>query len=137
MNANIDVKIEDNSQRVLDEFERKVQLALNAIGATAQGYAVSDCPVDTGRLRNSIVWATRTKTGSGNKSGGQSASAEDSRVKAQPEDTSVYIGTNVVYAPAVEFRSIDHRVGKAHFLRDAATTHGDEYKQLVEAVLKD
>jgi hypothetical protein len=29
-----------------------------------------------------------------------------------------------------------HTHGQAHFLRDAATTHGDEYKHIMEVTLK-
>lgn len=30
-----------------------------------------------------------------------------------------------------------HTNGKAHFLRDSATTHGDEYRKILETALKD
>lgn len=108
-----DVKIIDNSDEVLDEFQRKVGLALKAIGVTAEGYAKEDCPVDTGRLRNSIA--------------NEVADAEKA----------VYIGTNVEYAQEVEFNDkVKHRTGKAHFLRDAATKHGDEYNEIIKEILK-
>ena len=104
------VEFKDNSKEFLAEFLRKKALSLIAIGEAAEGHAKDECPVDTGRLRNSI------------------SHAED--------DDTAYIGTNVEYAPAVEFRDIAHKTGKAHFLRDAATTHGDEYKNIVETILK-
>lgn len=109
--ADITVEMQDNSAEVLNAFKRQVAEALLAVGATAEGYAKENCPVDTGRLRNSI---SNTVI-----------------------DNDVYIGTNVVYAPKQEFFEMKHKVGRAHFLRDAAATHGDEYKSLVEAALKD
>lgn len=107
------IKLEDNTKEVTEAFKKQVKLGLDAIGLTAEGYAKVDCPVDTGRLRNSISYAVKDK------------------------ENSVYIGTNVEYARAVEYRDNEHHtVGKAHFLRDSATQHGDEYKQLMEMALK-
>lgn len=109
--ARVQVDINDLSDEVRKEFERKTVLALSMVGETAEGYAKEDCPVDTGRLRNSITYAVR--------------------------DSAVYIGTNVEYAAAVEYNdNVAHKVGKAHYLRDAATTHGDEYQKLVELAFK-
>ena len=122
-----EVTIKDYSPQVLEAFEKQVNLALNAVGQTAEGYAKQETPVDTGRLRNSITYATATT---------QSKSADDSRQKATPEEHTVYIGTNVEYAPAVEYRDIAHKTGKAHFIKDAATTHSDEYKAIVKAALQ-
>jgi hypothetical protein len=42
----------------------------------------------------------------------------------------------VEYAPYVEYGEYEHTTGKNHFLRDAATTHGDHYKEIMEAALK-
>lgn len=105
-----DVKLTDNSEAFLQAEAEQIMAALEAIGGQAEAYAKEDCPVDTGRLRNSISHATEGRT--------------------------AYIGTNVEYAPEVEYRDIKHTTGRAHFLRDAATTHGDEYRTITEAALK-
>ena len=105
-----DVKFTDNSAEVLAEMYEKLSAACEAIGGQAEMYAKEDCPVDTGRLRSSISHAT--------------------------EEHTAYIGTNVEYAPAVEFRDTDHKTGKAHFLRDAASTHGEEFKQITQDILR-
>lgn len=110
--AIINVKIGDHSEEVLNAMKAQVVLGLEAIGQEAEGYAKDDCPVDTGRLRNSIAH------------------------KVVESKKAVYIGTNVEYAPYVEFRDATHKVGKAHFLRDAAATHGDHYESIMEAALK-
>jgi hypothetical protein len=39
----------------LDALPEQVEQALIAIGLTAETYAKQECPVDTGRLRNSIT----------------------------------------------------------------------------------
>lgn len=107
-----DYKLTSYRQDVLSALQLGVKLALESIGKTAVGYAQDDCPVDTGRLKGSIDCVTK-----GN---------------------SVYIGTNVNYAKYVEFGDrYKHKNGKAHFLRDAATRHGDEYKAIAETALKE
>lgn len=70
---NISVEVKSNADAVLDEFRQKVSVALEMIGLKAEGYAKGYCPVDTGRLRNSISHAD--------------------------DGESAYIGTNVEYAP--------------------------------------
>ena len=133
--------MENNSQQVLTAFQQQVKQALMAIGVTAEGYAKENCPVDTGRLRNSITWAVEGAQGAANtnkhKDGPKDAQPEDYAKRGEPEKNTVVIGTNVEYAPAQEFFDMAHKVGRAHFLRDAATMHGDDYKKLAEAALKD
>lgn len=106
------VEIEDHSKEFLSAMRQQVLLGLETIGQEAEGYAKSDCPVDTGRLRNSIAH------------------------KVIDDENSVYIGTNVEYGVYVEFREATHKTGKAHFLRDAATTHSDHYQAILKAALK-
>lgn len=107
------VTIENHTEEVLSAMKEQVILALRSIGQEAEGYAKDDCPVDTGRLRNSIA------------------------NEVVEEEQAVYIGTNVEYAPYVEYRdNASHQTGKAHFLRDAAANHGDHYSAILEAALK-
>lgn len=103
-----DVKIIDNSDKVLDEMARKKKLALEAIGMTAERYAKKETPVDTGRLRNSMSHAV--------------------------DGDSAYIGTNVEYAPYVELGSRGRHA--FYMLKRAATEHSDEYKKIAENTLK-
>lgn len=100
----------DNSKEILSAFDAAVLRGLTAIAMTAEGYAKKEAPVDTGRLRNSI------------------ANAVDADEKAS------YIGTNVEYAPDVELGT--SRMAARPFLRPAATEHGEEYKQIMEANMK-
>lgn len=80
-----------------------IPVALEAVGLQAEGYAKLVCPVDTGRLRNSISHAV--------------------------EGNTAYIGTNVEYAPYVEFGT--HKQRAQPYLQPAATEHGDEYKAII------
>ena len=106
------VQITSKSAEVLRAMREQVALGLEAIGQEAEGYAKDDCPVDTGRLRNSISH------------------------KVEEQEEAVYIGTNVAYAPYVEYGEYEHKTGKNHFLRDAATNHSEHYKKIMEAALK-
>lgn len=71
--------IKDNSRLIQQAKDEAVQRALEEIGIKAESYAKLKCPVDTGRLRNSITH------------------------NATMQEDTVYIGTNVEYAPYVEF----------------------------------
>ena len=133
----MDVKITDHSREVFEALEKNIQLGLNAIGQTAEGYAKEDCPVDTGRLRNSITFATATEQGKANDGGGEPASPEDYAKKRSPEKNAVYVGTNVDYAPKVENISMRHKTGKAHFLKNSIANHGSEFEKIMKSALKD
>lgn len=107
----MEVNINDNSGQVLNELERKIKVATKAIGYQMEKNAKKECPVDTGRLRNSI--------------------------NNKATDDAIYVGTNVEYAPAVEFGdNKKHKTGKAHFLRDSIADHINEYKNLAKQILK-
>lgn len=102
------IKFTDNSAKVLALLDQKKTLALLAIGAAAEGHAKALTPVDTGRLRNSISHA---------------ASGD-----------AAYIGTNVEYAPYVEFGSVHNKAH--HMLKKAATDHSAEYAAIAKTAMK-
>ena len=101
---------EDNAQRIADAIDQALAKALEEVGLVAEGYAKKACPVDTGRLRNSITHQVR------------------------PSEKSVYIGTNVEYAPYVELGT--SRMKPQPFLRPAAADHEGTYKKIFESELK-
>ena len=126
MDIQFSVDMTDHKEEVLKEAEKQILLGLQGIGVEAEGFAKMDCPVDTGRLRASINFATKEAVGTG-----------IDQPYSQPNDLSVYVGTNVEYAEPVEFRdTAKHITGKAHFLRDSLANHGDRYKEILEAALK-
>ena len=106
--ATVDVQITDNSEQVLEALAAALERGLEAIGLTAESHAKELCPVDTGRLRNSITHVV--------------------------QDEEVYIGTNVEYAPYVELGT--SRMKARPFLKPAAENYGSEYKTLLESALK-
>lgn len=130
------VKIESHKKEFTDEMLQKVESWLNAVGLDAASTAAQQVPVDTGRLKNSISHAV---------------------VK---EEKTVYIGTNVEYAPYHEFGtgkySEDgtgrkepwayqdqngewHRtsgVPARHFLQFGITAHQQDYEQMLKNTLQ-
>ena len=74
--ASFEIKV-DNKDEVLQALYQCKQSVLQQWGMLAQGYATEYAPVDTGNLRSSIAFET--------------------------DDDTMYVGTNVEYAPYVEY----------------------------------
>lgn len=107
-NVSIDVKITDNSPEVMAALKTACSRALDAMGATAETYAKSNAPVDTGRLRNSIAHAAGKEQ--------------------------VQIGSNVEYAEVQEMAG--PRSHHPHYLRDSVANHIAEYVGILKDSLK-
>lgn len=140
-----EIKLTDYSPEVLKQMEEQVLLGLELIGQEAEGNAKGECPVDTGLLRNSITHAlagkapaTKSyKADKPDKNGVTKSGTYKGKTPKQGNEHSVYIGSNVEYAVDVEFNATKkHDTGKAHFLKDAATTHTDQYKEIMKLALK-
>ena len=137
MGAIVDVKLIDNKDAVLKAKAEDIEKALETIGKVAERYAKELCPVDTSNLRNSISH------------------------EVDMSDNSVVIGTNIKYAPYVEFGTgkfaeggdgrptpwayQDPKTGEwiwTHgskpqpYLRPAIDHHLQEYKDFIEKELK-
>ena len=61
----MEIRVTDNSQIFKNAKDRAVEAALQAMGQTAERYAKENCPTDTGRLKNSITYATSRYSGVG------------------------------------------------------------------------
>ena len=108
------VIFKSHAKEALSAMENAKAKALEIIGGKAEGYAKRLCPVDTGRLRNSITH------------------------QRYDENTEV-IGSNVEYAPHVELGH--HTSGGSYvpgkpFLQPAAENHTGEYRKILLACLK-
>lgn len=101
---NIDVQVESNRKEVMNEKERRLRAAMKAIALTAEDYAKEACPVDTGRLKNSISNSS--------------------------DEVSATIGTNVEYAVYVELGS--SKWAPNGYLRISLADHIDEYEAMLE-----
>ena len=131
----MNVTVEDHSAEVIAEKNDAIDRALEAIGQQAVGYAKLLAPVDTGLLRNSLTHAvsgkptaiTEYKASKGDGNGTYSGSAPD-------DEEAVYVGTNVEYAPYVEYGT--RRSAAQPFLKPAVVDHADEYKKIAKKYLK-
>lgn len=101
---------EDNREQFKHALWKALARGLEECGLVAEGYAKRLCPVDTGRLRNSITHVT-----------GYGAKA-------------VYIGTNVEYARYVEMGTSRHK--EQPYLRPAAQNHIGQYRAIIENELR-
>lgn len=105
--------VENHIDEVLEELEKKKHKILETIGSKAEGYVQGLTPVDTDNLRSSITHIVRL------------------------DDSEVDIGTNVEYAPYVEFNdNAKHTTGKAHYLRDGIQNNMEEFKKIIEEEMK-
>ena len=102
------VKFTSYKAEALAGLDRGIRRALEICGGKAEAYAKEICPVDTGRLRNSIAHAQ-----------------VDARTEA--------VGTNVEYAPYVELGTRYQRAQP--YLRPAVENHQDEYGTIIRSEL--
>ena len=119
---------ESHVQEAINLAHSAADRALEKIGGRCETYAKKKCPVDTGRLKNSIAHQRSTS-----------------------EANTMLVGTNVSYAPFVELGhdqevgryvpAIGKRLVASHvdgkpFLKPAVEDHVSEYKEIVEKEFK-
>ena len=134
-------EFKDNSEEYELLLVQAIRHGLRAVGMTAETYAKSNCPVDTGYARNSITYALSGESAAVSsyeadrgKNGEPPKTGEYRGTLGEIEDNYVAIGSNVEYFPFIEEGA---RGRKAyHTLRKAATDHKDEYKQLLTDSIK-
>ena len=105
----VDFTLQSNVPQAKTELEQKMLQGLETIGLVAEGYAKRLCPVDTGRLRNSITHAV------------------------EESEQAAYIGSNVEYAPYVELGT--SRQKAQPYLKPAAENHAKEYGDIMFNIL--
>ena len=100
----------DHTEEVLKALQENEDAILAAWGEAAEGYAKELCPVDTGRLRNSITY------------------------EARPSEHAVYIGTNVEYGKYVELGTSNPKREAKPFLTPAIVNHKEDYKAIASEI---
>lgn len=127
----------NNIQVVLGGMEEEVKKALTECGLKAEKYAIKLCPYDTGLLRNSITYAV-----SGEEPAIKEYKADKSDEKGKYEGTApedkgskytVYIGTNVEYASAVEL-GIGQKAQP--YIKPAIEDHTGTYQSTIKKYLE-
>jgi len=107
----VSIELIDHKDEVLAQFHGVLNDWLDAIGEDAADTASQKAPYRTGNLRNSIGHVVHS-------------------------GESVEIGTNVEYAPVQEFGRRDGTIKGKHYIRFGATAHTQEYKALLERMMK-
>lgn len=110
--ADISITVKSYVPQVLSEIESRTKTALDECGLVATGHAQEYVPRDTGNLAGSITHET--------------------------EEEQVIIGTNVDYAPYVEFDEKAQHASPtgAHYLKKSLSEHIDEYEKIFARELK-
>lgn len=109
MSIHMDYELTNNSDAIRRAVDDAIQIAFEKIGMMVETHAKVYCPVDTGRLRNSITYRVGEKK--------------------------VTIGSAVEYAPYVEFGTSRHPQPQA-FLRPAIENHIEDYRETIFNELK-
>ena len=138
-----DVKITDNTDELLAGLLLKEEKALTMVGMECEGDAkieIESSPrrVDTGRLRNSITWATKTEHSTPEPtSDNPDASDDDGLRSSQAEERAVVIGTNVEYAAKIHEGDAKEGLDPNRFLRNAVERNSDKYRRIIDDTLKE
>lgn len=142
----------NNIEEAKKIMHKRILVALEASGLFAERKAKEKCPVDTGRLRNSIThvvsgdpersysfsanYTSRFLTGE-NRALSKEEKEMDNKTYIIPKTDenleTLWIGTNVFYAPYVETGALEdgtYRKPKP-FLVPALTDHKNEYKAII------
>lgn len=137
-----EVSIEDNSKQVKKELERLIPIALEECGLAAERFAKTGITrqgaVDTGLLRNSITHAISGQapaiTSYKDDDEVQEGTYDGTAPEAEKNQMSVFVGTNVEYAPYVENGTT--KMAERPFIKPAVTDHQSDYRKIIESRLK-
>lgn len=132
----VSFSVKDHSREMIEQMNELVEKALEQCGMTAEGYAKRLCPVDQGRLRNSIAHT----------------------VESDGDKYTAVIGSPVEYAPYVELGTGQYypggrptpwvyqdEKGNWHktkgnepqpYMKPAIADHVSQYKGIIERTLK-
>lgn len=147
--ASDNVTVVSNITYVRKATEKAMKKAARMIGGTVSGHAVGACPVDTGLLRNSITFAlggespqiTTYKSNDTDKNGKEIEVKEGSYSGDAPKDNdnevTVYVGTNVQYAPYQELGAPNRNLEARPFLRPAMENYTSEIEQIINQCFND
>lgn len=143
------VTMKDNSGTVKREVLSCMKKAAIMIGGTAESHAKEYCPVDTGLLRNSITYALGgeqvkniTYTSNDTDKNGKRIEKKTGQYEGEAErDThdqvTVYVGSNVEYAPYQELGAPNINLNAKPYLRPAFENHTEEYQQILQKCFQD
>lgn len=129
----------DNGEQILRELEEALQKAARMIGGSIEGHAKEACPVDTGLLRNSITYAIGGEAPAEQMYTSNDGGAVGQYTGQAPNDkkgeVTVYVGTNVQYAPYQELGAPNRGIEARPFIRPAFEDNTQEFEQIFKKCL--
>lgn len=135
MKTNMTFSLEiDKSKEVSKALDSQIKTALEQCGLIAERYAMDACPVVTGRLRASITHAIMGSEGGTHQYKDNNGHAFDYKYGSVGDEKSMYLGTNVEYAPFVEEGSRGRTA--RHFIKYAIENHKEEYRKIIDDRLR-
>lgn len=141
------VEVVSNRREVERATEKAMKTAARMIGGTVEGHAKELCPVDTGLLRNSITFAlggqatsilsyqSNDRDKAGNPIEPTKGQYEGQAPSDDGDQVTVYVGTNVQYAPYQELGT--QKMDARPFLRPAFENFTGEIEQIMEKCFKE
>ena len=130
----IAIDLDDYADDIKEALKNAIERGLEAIGMHAVDYAVKIVPVITGRLKNSITFATPEMQGFTYDYKDDDENPYSYNVGKGVEDGTVYIGSSVEYAATIELGS--SRRKETPYLSPAVTQHNAEYRDLIKDSLE-
>lgn len=144
-----ELTVVSNITYVRKATEKAMRKAARMIGGTVAGHAVEACPVDTGLLRNSITFAlggyapeiiayqSNDRDKNGKPIEVKKGQYEGTAPADDDDQITVYVGTNVEYAPYQELGAPNRNMDARPFLRPAMENFTSEIEQIIEKCLKE
>lgn len=143
-----DIAVTSNLANVEREVEKAMKKAAMMLGGAIESHAKEYCPVDTGLLRNSITYAiggqapnvssysSNEKDKNGKIIEKKTGEYEGEAPKDSHDQITVYVGSNVQYAPYQELGAPNINLPAKPYLRPAVENHTEEYNQILEQCFK-
>lgn len=135
------IEFKDYSAECKEEIESRALKALTMCGLVVEKFAKQLAPADTGLLRNSITWALAGKKPAvqsykaDKPKNGVIQTGEYSGTTPDDDELSVYVGTNVEYAPYVELGTSKQEAQP--FLKPAAAGSKNALRQCFEKAFEE
>ena len=137
-----------------EKIKAALKTGLRQVGMQAESNAKALCPFDTGLLRNSITFAIGGETAHISSYAADNGDGSGSYEGSAPADAdgtmTLYLGSNVQYAPYVELghhqqpgryvpaigkRLVNEYVAAKPFLRPAIENYAEQYNQILISAL--